>query len=276
MDNFQNFDTDQKKKIFDNDSKLEVADDAAALGVLAVAAPLLGGFAALVGINKISGVLATGQGGIIRHIQDIIRDEAYDLLTDVKIAVILRFMQGWWEQDGSRLVEGSFDKIGYNDPANKKSAIVKAMMEISKRRPDLFFNNLPSLEQFGYKRFGEKVTDRINKWLDDDPKIDIGDNVPGTPWTQAGENAFGIGDITEAFDSPSLSNAVGALASFYTGGLSSTPSAVKDLAFSLGLPGASKTIDKKWDDKNPSPIAPFKEGNRLLKPVPQKLITSTI
>ncbi len=167
-------------------------------------------------------------------------------------------MQGWWEQDGSRLVEGSFDKIGYNDPANKKSAIVKAMMEISKRRPDLFFNNLPSLEQFGYKRFGEKVTDRINKWLDDDPKIDIGDNVPGTPWTQAGENAFGIGDITEAFDSPSLSNAVGALASFYTGGLSSTPSAVKDLAFSLGLPGASKTIDKKWDDNDPSPIAPFK------------------
>ena len=167
---YNSFNSDQRAKIFDGE--YEGIDSAPQIG-----ANLLTGFFGIAGgiINTIqtSYSLWNGQGGMIRHIQDIINEEKYGELTDVKVATILKFMAPWWNsvRDQAGVDLSSWYQIGFNDPSNKKNSLIKVLLEISKRFPERFTNNLKTLEQFSYLSFTNDITTAINNWLDTDPQI---------------------------------------------------------------------------------------------------------
>ena len=174
----------QKNKIFDGEFELG-ADE----GVESLAAMLAGPFGVLYGQIVAAQFLWKGQGGIIRHFQDIVKSKDYSKLTETKANVLIHFFKDWYKQAGGKVDSSEFLSVGLNDPENKKNALIKSMIEISKKFPTLFMGDLIPLKEFGYRNFALKITDAINEWLTQlSPKT----NIDGLDVSFEGKNEAGI------------------------------------------------------------------------------------
>jgi hypothetical protein len=178
------FKTAQKNKIFDGEFELG-ADE----GVESLAAMLAGPLGVLYGQIVAAQFLWNGQGGIIRHFQDIVKSKDYSKLTETKANVLIHFFKDWYKQAGGKADSSEFLSVGLSDPENKKNALIKSMIEISKKFPTLFLGDLIPLKEFGYRNFALKITDAINEWLTELPNKT---KIDGLDVSFEGKNEAGI------------------------------------------------------------------------------------
>ena len=117
--------------------------------------------------EEFSTASALAKGGIITHFQKIIAAGKFtsDIITKEMAHVLLFFSKGYGGGITSQEDISEYFSSGFSDPQNKKNAIIKSLMEISKLYPELFLGDLISLKAFGYKNFTLKITDAINEWL---------------------------------------------------------------------------------------------------------------